>query len=156
MKLVLTILLFIFSTSISSASLGVVDVRNPTNITFSKSLNKNYSEAYQFTLTDKATLNYVVNTQFDGCVKGCGKPTISYGIYDSFGKQIDNSGTVVLSSGTYFLGIKTTGMGANNSISYNGQITFVSPVPEPNDYLLFFTGIILVVTGVVIRKTRII
>lgn len=141
---------------IGNAFAATIAINSPTTITFNQQLTKNYSEIYQFTLTDRTAVNYFINTHFDGCVKGCGNPKISYGIYDSFGKQIDTSGAIVLSSGTYTFGVKTTGMGSKNSVAYAGQMNFISPVPEPADYLLFFVGIILLAIAVVSRKQAII
>lgn len=135
-----------------AANLGVIDLSKTPNIIFNEQIVKNQSDDYRFTLTENAFVSYSMNTNSVLCVKGCGNPSVSYGIYDVLGKQIDNSGSIVLRSGTYMFGVKSTGMGSNNTVLYNGQINFVSPVPEPADYLLFFIGLICLATAVAHRK----
>ena len=116
-------------------------------------ITQNFTDDYLFSLEGSAGATYSVTFNFDGCARGCGNATFTYGIYDANGGLVADasSGSVTLTAGSYSLQVKGTGMGAGNSIDYDGTVTFsaaaagtVSAAPEPSTYLLTLIGLTLV------------
>jgi EpsD family peptidyl-prolyl cis-trans isomerase len=143
----------------ADADWGVIPIDQETAISFGATdITKNFTDQYAFTLGGGTEAAYQVVASFDACTTGCGNAALSYGIYDANGGLVSDSGSAVLSSGNYVLQVKGTGMGSGNSASYNGAITFfassiselslVSTVPEPADWLLLACGLALVGFGV--------
>lgn len=144
---------------------GVISVSQPTTITFaSQDITKNFTDQYYFSLSAGTDASYAVTMSFDVCQSGCGNPSISYGVYDTTGKLISDSGSAVLTSGRYVLQVKGTGTGSGNTESYsgfiafngagtsNGLTSFVSAVPEPRDYALMLTGLVMLAASVRHRR----
>jgi len=116
-------------------------------------ITQNFTDDYLFSLEGSAGATYSVTFNFDGCARGCGNAAFTYGIYDANGGLVADasSGSVTLTAGSYSLQVKGTGMGAGNSIDYDGTVTFsaaaagtVSAAPEPSTYLLTLIGLTLV------------
>jgi hypothetical protein len=139
----LTMCGFLSSTSFAAdGDWGVIPVGQETTISFSAyDITKNFTDQYSFTLQSGADSSYSVAVTFDVCKRGCGNPDLAYGIYDANGGIVSDSGSAVLTSGTYVFQVKGTGMGAGNSVDYAGDVSFmVSAVPEPADILLMLVG----------------
>lgn len=119
---------------------GIVPTDGTYTYYFSGSdITKNFTDTYSFSLTNSGDTQYQMTVVYDSCTHGCGNLVLDYGIYDG-GTLIDDSGTAVLSSGSYEFKVSGTGMGAGNNLTYSGSITFtaiVSPVPEPSETALF-------------------
>lgn len=132
----------------------VNSAESSNSFTFAESgISKNFSHDYLFSLEGSAGATYSVTFNFSDCGHGCGNANVTYGIYDANGGlvAVASSGTVTLAAGNYSFQVKGTGMGAGNSVDYNGNITFtavaadvVSPAPEPSTYLLTLIGLTLV------------
>jgi hypothetical protein len=147
----------------ADADWGVIPLDQETTISFGASdITKNFTDQYAFTLGGGTESAYQVVAYFDACSSGCGNAALSYGIYDANGGLVSDSGSAVLSSGNYVLQVKGTGMGAGNTVSYSGAITFfasasdlsiVSAVPEPADWMLLACGSLLVL-GALRRQAR--
>lgn len=137
---------------------GTVATPLTSEVTFSFAqydINQNFTDQYLFSLQGGAGASYSVTFNFDPCVRGCGNPDLSYGIYDRNGSLIaSTTGTVTLSAGNYTFQVHGTGFGAGNSIDYWGSVTFaasagsslnnvtmVSPAPEPSTLVLMLWGL---------------
>lgn len=141
----------------ASTNWGVIPLEQETTISFGASdITKNFTDQYAFTLGGSTESAYQVVASFDACSTGCGSPSLSYAIYDAQGSLVSDTGSAVLSSGNYVLKVKDTGMGAGNTVSYSGAITFfasasdlaiVSSVPEPADWMLLTCGGLLVLAA---------
>ena len=114
---------------------GVIPVGQETTISFaSYDITRNFTDQYSFTLQAGTDSSFAVAVTFDVCKNRCGKPRLSYGIYDATGQLVSDSGSAVLTSGTYYFQVKGTGMRSGNSVDYSSNISFlVSAVPEPAD-----------------------
>lgn len=135
---------------------GVIPVGQETTISFaSYDITKNFTDQYSFTLQAGTDSSYAVAVTFDVCNNGCGNPDLSYGIYDATGQLVSDSGSAVLTSGTYYFQVKGTGFGAGNSVDYSGNISFmVSAVPEPADLMLMLVGTSCLAWAVKRRRQR--
>lgn len=145
---------------------GVISLDQPTTISFSQDLTKSSStwSVYDFTLSSTATASYAVSVGSTSCANnGCGSLAIGSSLYDSSGKQIDNTGSAVLTAGTYELKVKNTGAGGTASATYSGYVSFtggsgsssfVSAVPEPGDIGLMLTGLCMLGAAVRHRRRR--
>jgi hypothetical protein len=133
---------------------GVIPVGQETTISFaSYDITKNFTDQYSFSLQAGTDTSYAVTVTFDVCRYGCGNPSLSYGLYDASGQLVSNTGTAVLTSGDYYFQVKGTGMGAGNSVDYNGSISFmVSAVPEPSDVILMIVGLFSLVWAIKRRR----
>lgn len=133
---------------------GVIPLDRDTTISFSSyDITKNFTDQYTFSLQGFGDAAYAVTVTFDGCKNGCGNIGLSYGVYGANGSLIDNTGSVVLSAGDYVFMVKGTGMGAGNTVSYDGTMNFfVAAVPEPSDYLMMFAGLCFL--GWALRRRR--
>lgn len=136
---------------------GVIPVDQETTISFAAyDITKNFTDQYSFTLQAGTDSSYSVAVTFDVCKNGCGNPSLSYGIYDATGQLVSDSGSAVLTSGSYYFQVKGTGMGAGNSVDYSGNISFmVSAVPEPADLLLMLVGTSCLAWAVKRRRQRV-
>jgi MYXO-CTERM domain-containing protein len=113
-------------------------------------LTHNFTHDYTFSLTGGAGAEYAVTFNFDPCNRGCGNPSIEYGIYDATGGLVGTTaGTYVLAAGDYSFQVKGTGMGSGNSADYWGSVTFstamVSAAPEPAAWAMTLAGLAAVV-----------
>lgn len=110
-------------------------------------VTNNFADQYLFSLEGSSNAYYSVTFNVDPCARGCGNPSISYGIYDANGGLIQAAadGNVILSSGKYAFEVSATGMGAGNSVDYAGSVTIsagmVSPAPEPATNALLLLGL---------------
>lgn len=130
----------------------ITPIESETTFSFEQyDITDNFTHDYLFTLEGEAGATYEVTFEFDTCNHGCGNPDLSYGIYDqNGGLYLTESGTVLLSAGTYSFQVSGTGMGAGNSADYWGDVTFtatavtaesiVAPVPEPTTLALTAVG----------------
>jgi|LakMenEpi03Aug12_release.lakeMendotaPanAssembly.Ray.scaffolds.fasta_scaffold78566_1 hypothetical protein len=129
----------------SETDWGVISIEQQVTYNFSATdITKNFTDQYTFSISGDGSAGYSVDVFFDFCKHGCGNPDVSYGIYDLNGGLISDTGSATLSSGDYVFMVKGTGMGAGNSLDYNGSMTFnsfVSAAPEPSDFFLSITGI---------------
>jgi EpsD family peptidyl-prolyl cis-trans isomerase len=136
-------------------------INSPVTFSFAQyDVGSNFSHAYAFTLEGSAGATYQVSFSFDACRSGCGNPVLSYGID---GTSDSGPGTYLLTAGTHSFVVTGTGMGAGNSLDYWGSVTIsavsgaadmVSPVPEPETYLLLVPGLLLVAAAARRRKAR--
>lgn len=162
MKQLLFLLLLIPSISYAlDTDWGVIQLQDgeKTSISFSAyDRMGNFADHYSFSLLASSDANYSISVTFDPCKNGCGNPDFEYGLYSSNGGLISDTGSALLTSGSYVLKVSSTGMGAGNSLDYFGNITFgsdvqmVAAVPEPDDYLLFFFGICILIFALSMRK----
>lgn len=122
---------------------GVIPVGETTTMSFGRhDITKNFTDKYDFSLKSGSDATYDVAVTFKVCAKGCGNPSLAFGIYNTTGSLISDSGEAVLKSGNYVFQVKGTGVGSRNSVGYSGGMTFVvSGVPEPADYLLMLAGL---------------
>lgn len=135
----------------ANINLGVVNVNTTATLTTGiQDVTRNFDTQYFFTLTSPATAAYQLSTTWITCRRGCGNPNIESSLFNAYNNQAIASDSVVLSSGTYYYGVKGTGIG-NASGSYSGTI-FISPVPEPKDVALFVVGVLMLVIGVLKRN----
>jgi len=143
-------------------SWGTVSTPIASPVTFSFAeydVSGNFSHAYTFTLEGSAGATYQVSFSFDSCRTGCGNPVLSYGIT---GATASGNGSYQLTAGTYAFTVTATGMGAGNTVDYWGSVTIsgpagasvVSPVPEPETYMLIGAGLLLVLVAVRRRRVR--
>jgi hypothetical protein len=135
---------------------GVIPVGQETTISFaSYDITKNFTDQYSFGLQAGTDTSYAVTVSFDVCARGCGNPSLSYGLYDASGQLVSNTGTAVLTSGDYYFQVKGTGMGAGNNVDYTGSISFmVSAVPEPSDVILMMVGLCCLVWAINRRRQQ--
>ena len=141
---------------------GVISLDQPTTMSFaSQDITKNFTSYYDFTLSSTATASYAVSVSTAACTSGCGNLKLSYGLYDSSGQLVSDTGSAVLTAGTYELKVKSTGAGSGNSATYSGYVSFtggsgsssfVSAVPEPGDIGLMLTGLCML--GAAVRHRR--
>lgn len=147
---------------------GVIAVdRESTYFVSGIDITNNFTDQYTFSIAGGSNAAYAVNIFVDLCLHGCGKPDVSYGIYNLNGSLISGTGSAVLSAGEYVFAVNASGMGAGNSVSYNGTVsfspatffevayppaTFVSAAPEPRDLLLFISGGVCLI--LLVRRRR--
>jgi hypothetical protein len=135
---------------------GIIPVGQSTAIPFDQyDIMNNFTDTYSFSLQSGSDASYSVAVTFDVCKSGCGNPNLSYGIFDSHGTLLSQTGSAVLSYGDYVFKVKGTGMGAGNNVDYSGTMSFfVSSVPEPSDIMLMMTGCALVACAVRRRRRQ--
>lgn len=132
---------------------GVIDASNPITINFTGlDLTKNFTQEYTFSTLSTVSLSSQLNVTYSMCQRGCGNPAISYNIIADKTSIIGNQQAVLLTPGSYVMSVKGTGFGSGNSASYIGHSTFISPVPEPGDYLLMIVGSLTLMAAVWFRK----
>lgn len=139
------------------ADWGTVSTPIASDVTFSFAqydVTQNFTHQYLFSLEGAAGATYSVTFNFNACSRGCGNPSLSYGIYDLTGGLIEptTSGTYVLTAGAFSFQVKGDGFGAGNSVDYWGAVTIsptageiVAPVPEAGTWLLLAPGLLAVV-----------
>ena len=143
------------------ADWGVIPLGTETSFTFAPSnASTNFTDQYSFSLLGTTEINFSLSSFLGTCTKGCGSPSITYGIYDANGGLISGASPVTLGAGSYVFQIKGTGMGAGNKAGSGGIIDFysapaevVSPAPEPGGWLLLLAGLGLVV-GLARRQAK--
>ncbi len=144
------------------ADWGVFPQQQDVTFSFAPSdASTNFTDQYTFTLVGGTDIAWTTSSFLGTCTKGCGSPSIQFGIYDATGGLISNTGGINLGPGNYIFQIKGTGMGAGNTAGSGGVITFsgmpqimeiVSPAPEPSGVLLLSAG--LLVMGVVCHREK--
>jgi EpsD family peptidyl-prolyl cis-trans isomerase len=135
-------------------------ITSPVTFSFAQyDVKGNFTHDYTFTLEGSADAAYSVSLQFDSCRNGCGNPVLNYGIGGALSES--PTGTYLLVPGTYSFTVTGTGMGAGNSVDYWGSVVIsgapggiVSPVPEPEVFILAVPGLMLVMAVVRRRKAR--
>lgn len=149
------------------ADWGTVSTPVTSDVTFSFAqydVSQNFTHEYLFSLEGSADATYTVTFNFDTCLRGCGNPSLSYGIHDVNGGLIDASagGTYVLTAGAYAFQVKGDGFGAGNTVDYWGAVTItggvaaasaiVAPAPEPGTLVLIGPGLLLI--GWCVRRRK--
>ena len=135
-------------------------ITSPVTFSFAQyDVSGNFSHEYVFTLEGSAGATYNVSFEFDACRNGCGNPVLHYGIGGSLSES--PTGSYVLTAGTYSFTVSATGMGAGNTVDYWGAVVIsgggggvVSPVPEPEIFILSIPGTLLVMAVVRRRRAR--
>jgi EpsD family peptidyl-prolyl cis-trans isomerase len=135
-------------------------ISSPVTFSFAQyDVKGNFSHEYVFTLEGSADAAYSVSLQFDACRAGCGNAVLHYGIGGSLSES--PTGAYVLAPGTYAFTVSATGMGAGNIVDYFGSVVIsgapggvVSPVPEPEIFILAIPGAMLVVAAARRRRRQ--
>jgi EpsD family peptidyl-prolyl cis-trans isomerase len=135
-------------------------IASPVTFSFAQyEVSGNFTHEYIFTLEGSAGAAYNVSFEFDACRNGCGNPVLHYGIGGSLSES--PTGSYVLAPGTYSFAVSATGMGAGNTLDYWGAVVIsgagggvVSPVPEPEIFVLALPGALLVMAVVRRRRAR--
>ena len=134
-------------------------ITSPVTFSFAQyDVSGNFTHEYTFTLEGSAGATYNVSFEFDACRNGCGNPVLHYGIGGALSES--PTGSYVLAPGTYSFTVSGTGMGAGNSVDYWGAVVIsggggvVSPVPEPEIFVLAIPGTLLVMAVVRRRRAR--
>lgn len=134
------------------SKIQVYQISSPTTLYFyDNDLTKNFTHQYSFYLQTPMTFNTSLDSVYATCFRGCGNPKLNMTTIGG-GYNIPLGQSVVLSSGTYTIGISGKGVGSGNNLSYSGQATFISPVPEPSDYTLMAVGSLMLIGSVLWRK----